>query len=49
MSNHYHLVLKVNGEDALSLSDDEVIERWYQIYHGCMLVKRNGAKSSRYF
>jgi len=40
MSNHYHLVLKVNREKALSLSDDEVIERWYQLYHGCMLVDR---------
>jgi len=40
MSNHYHLVLKVNREEALNLSNDEVIERSYQLYHGCMLVDR---------
>jgi len=40
MSNHYHLVLKVNRDEALTLSDDEVIERWYQLYHGCVLVDR---------
>ena len=40
MSNYYHLVLKVNREEALNLSNDEVIERWYQLYHGCMLVDR---------
>jgi hypothetical protein len=40
MSNHYHLVLKVNRDEALNLSNDEVIERWYQLYHGCILVDR---------
>jgi len=34
MSNHYHLVLKVNSDNALDWSDDEIIERWYQLYHG---------------
>lgn len=28
MSNHYHLVLRVDRERALGWSDDEVIERW---------------------
>jgi len=40
MSNHYHLVLKVNRDIALKWRDDEVIERWYQLYHGCILVDR---------
>jgi hypothetical protein len=40
MSNHYHLVLKVNRDEALAYSDDEVIARWYQLYHGCVLVDR---------
>jgi len=40
MSNHYHLVLKVNRDEALSLSNDDVIARWYQLYHGCILVDR---------
>jgi len=40
MSNHYHLVLKVNRDEALNLSNDEVIAQWYQLYHGCILVDR---------
>jgi hypothetical protein len=40
MSNHYHLVLKVNRDKALNLTRDEVIDRWYQLYHGCVLVDR---------
>ena len=40
MSNHYHLVLKVNRDNALDWSDDEIIEHWYQLYHGCILVDR---------
>jgi len=40
MSNHYHLVLKVSRDDALNWSNDEVIERWYKLYNGCVLVDR---------
>ena len=40
MSNHYHLVVKVNKEHALTWSDDEVIQRWYQLYNGDSLVDR---------
>jgi hypothetical protein len=32
--SYYHLVLKVNCDNALDWSDDEIIERWYQLYHG---------------
>ena len=38
MSNHYHLVLRVNREAALAWSTDEVIERWYRLYHGNPMV-----------
>ena len=38
MSNHYHLVLRVNREEALSWSQDEVISRWYKLYAGHPLV-----------
>ena len=38
MSNHYHLVLRVDREQALTWSHDEVIERWYRLYHGNPLV-----------
>ncbi|MCG7530750.1 transposase [Psychrobium sp. MM17-31] len=40
MSNHYHLVLRVDRERALSWSDDEVIERWYQLHKGHPVVDR---------
>ncbi len=40
MSNHYHLVLKVDRERVLSWSDDEVISRWHQLYNGNVLVNR---------
>ena len=32
MSNHYHLVLKVDREKGLAWTQDEVIERWYRLY-----------------
>ena len=32
MSNHYHLVLFVNEDEAKSWSDDEVIRRWTAIF-----------------
>ena len=38
MSNHYHAVFKVNKEDAELWSMDEVINRWYRLYHGNPLV-----------
>jgi len=38
MSNHYHLVLRVNREQTQEWSMDEVISRWYRLYHGNPLV-----------
>ena len=38
MSNHYHLVVNVNKRQVLEWSDDEVINRWYQLYNGHILV-----------
>ena len=32
MSNHYHLVLRVNPEEADAWSSDEVIERWSALF-----------------
>ncbi len=40
MSNHYHLVLKVDRQRVLNWSDDEVINRWQQLYNGNILVNR---------
>ncbi|NRA84867.1 MAG: transposase [Gammaproteobacteria bacterium] len=38
MSNHYHLVLRVDKDRALSWTMDEVIGRWYHLYHGHPIV-----------
>jgi len=40
MSNHYHLVLKINHEKAILLSEEEVIERWMMLFGGNVLVQR---------
>ncbi|MCP3664616.1 MAG: transposase, partial [Gammaproteobacteria bacterium] len=32
MSNHYHLVLQIDREHALNLSDREVVERWRLLF-----------------
>ena len=40
MSNHYHLVLHVDKEQAMSWSDDEVIDRWYRLHRGHPLIDR---------
>jgi len=44
MSNHYHLVLKINPTTAENWSIDEVFDRWCQLFNGPMLVQqyRNG-------
>lgn len=38
MSNHYHVVLQVDRERALAWSNEEVVERWMQLYKGDLLV-----------
>src|SRR5690554_1062462 len=40
MSNHYHVVLRVNREVADALTWDEVMERWCQLFKGPLLVQR---------
>ena len=40
MSNHYHVIVYIDKETALSWSDDDVIERWCTLYNGHMLVDR---------
>ena len=34
MSNHYHLVLKIDLNEANALSHRDVISRWQQLFHG---------------
>jgi len=40
LSNHYHAVLHVDKVKADYWSMDEVIERWYRLYNGTLLVDR---------
>ena len=41
MSNHYHVVLKINHEQAKLLSNDEVIGHWMKLFKGNVLVQRH--------
>ncbi|MBU2709371.1 transposase [Zooshikella marina] len=40
MSNHYHLVVRINEEKAAQWTDDEVIRRWRKLYQGPPMVQR---------
>ena len=40
MSNHYHLVLRVNTAQAEAWSDQEVAEQWMKLFSGSLLVQR---------
>ncbi len=40
MSNHYHLVVKLNPDDTSQWSDDEVLSRWMALFKGPLLVQR---------
>jgi putative transposase len=40
MSNHYHVVLRVDPARAQEWSDEEVIGRWRQLFRGGVLVER---------
>ena len=40
MDNHYHLVLRVNVDEANALSVNEVLQRWMTVFSGNVLVQR---------
>ena len=40
MSNHYHVVLRVDQKEALEWSQNEVIRRWLNMFRGPELVHR---------
>ncbi len=40
MSNHYHLVVRVDADRAQSWSQQEILERWTQMFDGPMLVQQ---------
>jgi REP element-mobilizing transposase RayT len=45
MSNHYHLVVKLDPEQAVHWSDDEVLQRWTSLFKGTLLVQRHIAEA----
>jgi REP element-mobilizing transposase RayT len=45
MSNHYHLVVKLDPEKACHWSDEEVLRRWTSLFKGTLLVQRHMAKA----
>ena len=46
MSNHYHLVLKINADMATEWSDREVVKHWCSLFAGHTLVQRYRARES---
>ena len=40
MSNHYHIVVRLNSDEADAWSNDDVFERWTSIFRGPLLVQR---------
>ena len=40
MSNHYHLVIHINQQKALSWTADEVIKRWTKIFKPSFIIQR---------
>ena len=40
MSNHYHVILRVNRDGAHQLSDEQIARRWKKLYNWPLLVER---------
>ena len=40
MSNHYHIVLKLNPDEANNWSQDEVLTRWCALFKGPLIVQK---------
>ena len=40
MSNHYHLVVKLDPDQLTTLSNDDIINRWLCLFKGPILVQR---------
>ncbi|RYV04072.1 transposase [Shewanella sp. OPT22] len=40
MSNHVHIVLRVDVEESIKLTDLQVVERWHRLFKGTLLTHR---------
>ena len=46
MSNHYHVVLYVDAGSAKSWPDEEVVQRWHQVFKGNLLSQKYDRKEA---
>jgi REP element-mobilizing transposase RayT len=40
LHNHYHIVIRVNSDQARDWSDQEVAQRWIQLFSGAKVIRR---------
>ncbi|MEW6999073.1 transposase [Colwelliaceae bacterium BS250] len=40
MSNHTHIVVKINEQEANKLSEKQVLERWHNLHFGTLLTRK---------
>ena len=38
MSNHYHVVIRIDTEQVKAWTDEEVAKRWMQVFYGPLLM-----------
>jgi len=46
MSNHYHVVLFVDAEAAKAWTDEEVVQRWHQLFKGNLFSQKYSRKEN---
>lgn len=46
MSNHYHIVIRIDPDQAHEWSDEEVARRWMQVFSGPLLLYQYSEPSS---
>ena len=47
MSNHYHVVIRINEVEALGWNAAEVIERWSRLYEGPPLIQHEAGTDTK--
>ena len=40
MSNHYHIVIRIDAEQVKTWSDEQVAKRWMQVFNGPLLMRQ---------
>ena len=47
MSNHYHIVVRIDAEATKTWSDQEVAERWTQLFSGTLIIGSQRTRHSK--